>query len=167
MKFIALSSLGLLTTSLSLTIRPQPPLLPSTNLATPLLHSWLTAFNTIDPETIQTFYNTSFGPSPTSPNSTCSSDILACFSLPHSPCQDIHMSSWTGGLSLVDLESTPSNAELTAILQEKKNSGYFRVSIAVDFNGAQSEEIRITKLDLHPIMTPLRVILESDPRRPA
>jgi len=77
------------------------------------------------------------------------------------------MSSWTGGLSLVDLESTPSNAELTAILQEKKNSGYFRVSIAVDFNGAQSEEIRITKLDLHPIMTPLRVILESDPRRPA
>jgi len=77
------------------------------------------------------------------------------------------MSSWTGGLSLVDLESTPSNAELTAILQEKKNSGYFRVSIAVDFNGAQSEEIRITKLDLHPIMTPLRVIPESDPRRPA
>lgn len=76
------------------------------------------------------------------------------------------MSNWTGGLSLVDLESTASNAELTVLLQEKKHSRYFRASIAVDFNDTQSEEIRITKLDLRPIITPLRMIPESDPRRP-
>jgi len=166
MKLIALPLLVLLTPSTSLTIPPQLTFLPSSNLATPLLHSWLTAFNTINATEIQTFYKTSFGPFPTSQNDTSSNDVSICFSLPRSPCQDIHMSNWTGGFSLVDLESTPSNAELTVLLQEKHHSRYFRASIAVDSNDSQSEDIRITKLELRPIMTPLRMIPKSDARRP-
>jgi hypothetical protein len=157
----ALAIMAVLSETESRSISKQTALsLPPNNLATPKFTSWLSAFNTADKDTIISFYPTNFT------GFTGYNDTITTYASPgfRSLSKDIYIANWTGGLKLVDLESSPNDASLTVLLQEKNNPRYFRANMVVD---KDNPEHLIKDLNLYPVTTPLKMIPKGDPRRKA
>lgn len=163
MKHIVGSALALLFSLIQARsiIKQTTITLPSNNLISNKFSSWLSAFNTADEATILSFYSTNVSEA----SSTSDEDICWAKGLV-SPTQLARMANWTGGFEPVDLEFNPNDdTEITVLLQEKGpdvRKGYFRASMAID---DEKPGQPITKLDLFPVATPLKMIPLDDPRR--
>lgn len=73
------------------------------------------------------------------------------------------MANWTGGFEIADLESTHDDTSLAVLLQMKDDHSYgryFRANMAID---QEKPGQPITKLDLFPVTTPLKMIPKNDP----
>jgi hypothetical protein len=160
----ALAVLGLLSGTQARSIAKQAAIsLPSNNLISTKFSSWLSAFNTGDEATILDFYSTSFPEH----NATQEDDMSLAKGI-LSPTQLTRMANWTGGFELVDLESSPDDdTAITVLLQDKRKFirpgfRYFQASMAIDDSKPGQP---ITKLDLFPVPTPLKMIPLDDPKR--
>jgi hypothetical protein len=154
----ALAVLGLLSGTQARSIAKQAAIsLSSNNPISTKFSSWLSAFNSGDEATILDFYSTSFPEH----NATQEDDMSFA-----SPTQLARMANWTGGFELVDLESSPDGDTAIAVLLQDKSTfarpGYFQVNMAIDDSKPGQP---ITKLDLFPVPTPLKMIPLDDPKR--
>jgi hypothetical protein len=140
-------------------IKQTPIPLPSNNAISNKFSSWLSAFNTADEDTINSFYSTNYDESTTN----CSEDgkyYNATFMA--SANQIASFANWIGGFELVDLESN-HDTNITVLLRQKTDvspPGYFRMSMAID-PGKPGQPI--VSLDISSVMTPLKLIPNDDP----
>jgi len=124
---------------------------------------WLSAFNTANETTIVDFYETHYNLSnvdvDVETNNT--THLAMLFS---EPIQLVWMANWTGGFEFVDVEpgSEHSDTSITVLLKQKTHPGYFRAKMEID---DEQPGQPITKLDLEPCTTPLRVIPMDHPNR--
>jgi len=152
-----------ITQSRSITTQRLVPAL-SDNAISTKFSDWLSAFNSADEATIQDFYTTSFNSSiddPEEANMTLPSGVFS------QPNQWTWMANWTGGFEVVDIEPEfgYSDTSIAVLLQQKNRKGYpgyFRAKMVID---DQEPGQPITKLDLYPVSTPLKMIPMSHPNR--
>jgi len=158
----ALAVLGLLSGTQARSIAKQAAIsLPSNNPISTKFSSWLSAFNSGDAATILDFYSTSFPE-----HNATQEDYMSLGKWSASPTQLARMANWTGGFELVDLESSSDDdTAITVLLQDKSvlaRPNYFQVDMAIDDSKPGKP---ITKLDVFPVPTPLKMIPLDDPKR--
>ena len=126
------------------------PSLPAGHPACTQFSAWLTAFNTIDRDTLLSYHTDS-----TFPYSVASRDIS-------SPDLELSLAYFTGGFNVAEIDSRSEPFSVIATLREKNNPSYARVTMLVD---VYRPNYPATKFNIHPIITPIKFIPKDSPRR--
>jgi hypothetical protein len=143
---------------------PSSLSLPSDLPSSIQFSAWLDAFNTLDEDTIFNYYESNFPDGACSPhfiNSRCSFPIKGHHHVLFTP--DHMLAQHTGGYNVVIIEST-SESTSTVVLESKDWQRYVRVSMEV---AMIKPHYPVTNFTLQPVVTPLELIPQDDPRAAA